>query len=101
ITRPSRRRSLPRISRLRSSRSGSSPKISPCGQSPRCSSKLMPNLHLHLVQLEIPENGNLILGQSHFIKTVEDIYEAIVNTVPQIKFGVAFNEASGPCLTRA
>src|SRR4029453_8736548 len=38
---------------------------------------------------------------SHFIKTVEDIYEAIVNTVPQMKFGVAFNEASGPCLTRA
>ena len=51
--------------------------------------------------LEIPEGGNLILGQSHFIKTVEDIYEAIVNTVPQMKFGVAFNEASGPCLTRA
>jgi len=53
------------------------------------------------VPLEIPEGGNLILGQSHFIKTVEDIYEAIVNTVPQMKFGVAFNEASGPCLTRA
>ena len=51
--------------------------------------------------LEIPEGGNLILGQTHFIKTVEDIYEAIVNTVPQMKFGVAFNEASGPCLTRA
>jgi adenosine/AMP kinase len=57
-------------------------------------------LNLHLVPLEVPENGNLILGQSHFIKTVEDIYEAIVNTVPQIKFGIAFNEASGPCLTR-
>ena len=57
-------------------------------------------MELKLVPLEIPENGNLILGQSHFIKTVEDIYEAIVNTVPQIKFGVAFNEASGPCLTR-
>jgi len=57
-------------------------------------------MELKLVALEIPENGNLILGQSHFIKTVEDIYEAIVNTVPQIKFGVAFNEASGPCLTR-
>jgi len=42
----------------------------------------------------------MILGQSHFIKTVEDIYEAIVNTNPTIKFGVAFNEASGPCLTR-
>jgi len=53
------------------------------------------------VPLEIPEGGNLILGQSHFIKTVEDIYEAIVTAVPQMKFGVAFNEASGPCLTRA
>jgi hypothetical protein len=57
-------------------------------------------MELKLVPLEVPEGGNLILGQSHFIKTVEDIYEAIVNTVPQMKFGVAFNEASGPCLTR-
>jgi uncharacterized protein len=57
-------------------------------------------MELKLVALEIPEGGNLILGQSHFIKTVEDIFEAIVNTVPQMKFGVAFNEASGPCLTR-
>ena len=57
-------------------------------------------MELKLVPLQIPEGGNVILGQSHFIKTVEDIYEAIVNTVPQIKFGVAFNEASGPCLTR-
>jgi uncharacterized protein len=57
-------------------------------------------MELKLVPLEIPENGNIVLGQSHFIKTAEDIYEAIVNTVPQMKFGVAFNEASGPCLTR-
>src|SRR5579872_3343071 len=57
-------------------------------------------MELKLVPLEIPENGNLIVGQTHFIKTVEDVYEAIVNTVPQMKFGVAFNEASGPCLTR-
>ncbi len=57
-------------------------------------------MDLKLVALEIPDGGNLILGQSHFIKTVEDIYEAIVTTVPQMKFGVAFNEASGPCLTR-
>jgi adenosine/AMP kinase len=57
-------------------------------------------MDLKLIPLEIPDGGNLILGQSHFIKTVEDIYEAIVNTVPQMKFGVAFNEASGPCLTR-
>src|SRR5215831_3997019 len=57
-------------------------------------------MELSTVALEIPENGNLILGQTHFIKSVEDIYEAIVNTVPHMKFGVAFNEASGPCLTR-
>ena len=57
-------------------------------------------MDLKLVALEVPANGNLILGQTHFIKSVEDIYEAIVNTVPQMKFGVAFNEASGPCLTR-
>src|SRR5215210_4369517 len=58
-------------------------------------------MELKSVPLEIPEGGNIIVGQSHFIKTVEDIYEAIVNTVPQMKFGIAFNEASGPCLTRA
>jgi hypothetical protein len=57
-------------------------------------------MELKIVRLEIPENGNIILGQSHFIKTVEDLYEAIVNTVPQMKFGIAFNEASGACLTR-
>lgn len=57
-------------------------------------------MELHAIALEIPENGNIIVGQSHFIKTVEDIYEAIVNSVPQMKFGVAFNEASGACLTR-
>jgi len=57
-------------------------------------------MELKLVPLEIPEGGNIILGQTHFIKSVEDIYEAIVNTVPQMKFGIAFNEASGPCLTR-
>ncbi|MBM3792688.1 MAG: hypothetical protein FJW31_01185 [Acidobacteria bacterium] len=57
-------------------------------------------MDLKAIPLEIPENGNLIVGQSHFIKTVEDIYEAVVNTVPQMKFGIAFNEASGPCLTR-
>src|SRR6516165_2663754 len=61
---------------------------------------LMECMELHAVRLEIPAEGNVIVGQSHFIKTVEDIYEAIVNSVPQMKFGVAFNEASGPCLTR-
>ena len=58
-------------------------------------------VELKAIQLEIPEEANIILGQTHFIKSVEDIYEAVVNTVPQAKFGVAFNEASGPCLTRA
>lgn len=57
-------------------------------------------MELKSVRLEIPENGNIIFGQSHFIKTVEDVYEAIVNTVPQMKFGVAFCEASGACLIR-
>lgn len=57
-------------------------------------------MELKTVRLEIPENGNVIVGHSHFIKTVEDLYEAIVNTVPQMKFGIAFNEASGACLTR-
>ena len=57
-------------------------------------------MELHTVRLEVPDGTNVILGTSHFIKTVEDIYEAIVNTVPQMKFGIAFNEASGPCLTR-
>jgi len=57
-------------------------------------------MELKTVRLEIPENGNIIVGQSHFIKTVEDLYEAMVNTAPQMKFGIAFNEASGQCLTR-
>lgn len=57
-------------------------------------------MELKVIRLTIPENGNIIVGQSHFIKTVEDIYEAIVNTSPHIQFGVAFNEASGDCLTR-
>ena len=58
-------------------------------------------MELKAVRLTIPDNANLILGQSHFIKTVEDLYETIVSTVPQMKFGLAFNEASGACLTRA
>jgi hypothetical protein len=57
-------------------------------------------MELKAVRLAIPENGNIIVGQSHFIKTVEDIYEAIVNTSAHIQFGLAFNEASGPCLIR-
>ena len=57
-------------------------------------------MELKVIPLTIPSDGNIILGQSHFIKTVEDLYEAIVNTSPHIKFGIAFNEASGDCLTR-
>jgi len=57
-------------------------------------------MELKTVRLEVPENGNVILGQTHFIKTVEDLYEALATAVPQMKFGIAFNEASGPCLTR-
>jgi adenosine/AMP kinase len=56
---------------------------------------------LETVKVEMPEDCNVILGTAHFIKTVEDIYEALVNAVPGIKFGVGFCEASGPCLVRA
>lgn len=52
------------------------------------------------VQLKFPENCNIVVGQSHFIKTVEDIAEIMANSVPGIKFGLAFNEASEPCLVR-
>ena len=52
------------------------------------------------VPLQFPSDANILIGQTHFIKSAEDIYEAIVNAVPQAKFGVAFNEASGPCLVR-
>lgn len=51
-------------------------------------------------RLEIPEGANLILGHAHFIKTAEDLYEVVVNTVPGAKFAIAFNEASGPSLIR-
>jgi uncharacterized protein len=52
------------------------------------------------VRVEIPDGTNIILGQTHFIKTAEDLYEILVGSSPQIKFGVAFTEASGPCLIR-
>ena len=58
-------------------------------------------LELKAVRLEFPTDANIIVGQSHFIKTVEDLYEAVATTVPQAKFGLAFNEASGACLTRS
>ena len=54
----------------------------------------------HIVKVDIPEGCNIILGQTHFIKTAEDLYEIIATTVPQAKFGIAFTEASGPCLIR-
>ena len=57
-------------------------------------------MNLLAVKVEKPESANFILGQSHFIKTVEDIHEAIVGTVPQIRFGLAFCESSGPALVR-
>lgn len=58
-------------------------------------------MELKTVRMEFPEDANIIIGQTHFIKTAEDLYEAMVSTAPGIKFGLAFNEASGPCLVRA
>ena len=57
-------------------------------------------MELTTVKIEKPENVNFILGQSHFIKSVEDLHEALVTAVPGIKFGLAFCEASGACLVR-
>ena len=57
-------------------------------------------MEMKTVPMQIPADANLILGHSHFIKTAEDLYEVMVNTVPGVKFAVAFNEASGPCLVR-
>ncbi|MBM4066879.1 MAG: hypothetical protein FJ266_14815 [Planctomycetes bacterium] len=58
-------------------------------------------MEIKTVVMEIPEGANIIIGQTHFIKTTEDLYEVMVNGVPGIKFGIAFCEASGPCLVRA
>lgn len=58
-------------------------------------------MELISIRIEKPEETNFILGQSHFIKTVEDIHEAMVSSVPRIKFGLAFCEASGACLIRS
>ena len=57
-------------------------------------------MELKVMKIELPEGCNVILGQTHFIKTAEDLYEIIATTVPQAKFGIAFTEASGPCLIR-
>ncbi len=53
-----------------------------------------------IIKIQKPPDSNVIIGQAHFIKTVEDLYEALVNSVPGIKFGIGFCEASGPCLVR-
>ncbi|HOT39770.1 MAG TPA: adenosine-specific kinase, partial [Candidatus Syntrophosphaera thermopropionivorans] len=57
-------------------------------------------MEIIIEELKFPSDANIILGQSHFIKSVEDLYEIMVNSVPGIKFGLAFCEASGPCLIR-
>lgn len=57
-------------------------------------------LSFDLVQLPVPQDLNIIVGQSHFIKTVEDLAEIMAGSVPGVRFGLAFNEASGPCLVR-
>jgi len=61
----------------------------------------MGDIDIKIIEIEKPENINFILGQTHFIKTVEDIYETIVSTVPNAKFGIAFCEASGACKIRS
>jgi uncharacterized protein len=57
-------------------------------------------LELKTVKIDPPKDCNIILGMAHFIKTAEDLYEAMVNSVPDIKFGIGFCESSGPCLVR-
>ncbi|MBS4015222.1 MAG: adenosine-specific kinase [Candidatus Latescibacteria bacterium] len=58
-------------------------------------------MELKTIKIKKPEDVNIIIGQSHFIKTVEDLYETLISYVPGIKFGLAFCEASGPCLIRS
>jgi adenosine/AMP kinase len=57
-------------------------------------------LEIKSVKIDMPKESNVILGTAHFIKTVEDIYEAMINSVPEIRFGLAFCESSGECLVR-
>jgi len=57
-------------------------------------------LEFKIVKVEPPPNCNIIVGMAHFIKTAEDLYEALVNAVPTVKFGLGFCESSGPCLVR-
>jgi adenosine/AMP kinase len=58
-------------------------------------------MEIKTVTVEVPDETNVIVGQSHFIKTAEDLYEILVTTAPQARFGLAFCEASGPCLVRS
>ena len=58
-------------------------------------------MNTKIVDVKVPDGCNAILGQSHFIKTVEDLHEAMVNSVPNAQFGIAFCESSGPCLIRS
>lgn len=57
-------------------------------------------MEFKLVRIDVPKDCNIVLGTAHFIKTVEDLYEALKNAVPGIRFGVGFCESSGPCLVR-
>lgn len=57
-------------------------------------------MELHVVRIAKPDDLNVIIGQAHFIKTVEDLHEALAGTSSHLRFGLAFNEASGPCLVR-
>jgi len=57
-------------------------------------------LEFKVVKIDPPKDCNVVLGMAHFIKTAEDLYEALVNSVPNIKFGLGFCESSGPCLIR-
>src|SRR5262245_42647197 len=57
-------------------------------------------MELKAIRVSIPAGANIILGQTHFIKTIEDLYEILIGASPHIRFGVAFTEASGPCLIR-
>ena len=67
---------------------------------PATSAPVSSAVSISVVQVPVPEGVNIVLGQSHFIKTVEDVYEALVGTSPHLRFGLAFNEASGPRLVR-
>ncbi|HEX2964209.1 MAG TPA: adenosine-specific kinase [Syntrophorhabdaceae bacterium] len=57
-------------------------------------------MEIKTVEVDIPDGMNIIIGQSHFVKTVEDMYEILTGSSPSLKFGIAFSEASGPCLVR-